>query len=213
MNMKITVKGLIISSVFIALVFGLLTLLLGTTNLNDFFANAQNNTHDSSQPPSLSDVYEMFKRGDFETGLISLNMILDNNPNDVPAIYYKGIALGELGKNEEAIQQYDKVIAIDPNYLNALNNKAFALSELGKNEEALSIISPVVEINPNNEDYLSTIAFILYNLGRYEEAKSYYSDAIAVNPDLIESLSNKEVIAYNELIGPANLTSVNVLRD
>ena len=46
------------------------------------------------------------------------------------ALYNKGIALDNLGKYQEAITYYDKVLAINPNYVDALNNKAVAEANL-----------------------------------------------------------------------------------
>ena len=52
----------------------------------------------------------------------------------------KGNALDILGKNEEAIVEYDKVLKIDPNSVDAFNGKGFALDDLGKNEEAYRVV-------------------------------------------------------------------------
>ena len=52
-------------------------------------------------------------------------------------MYNKGLALGNLGKYQEAIEWYDKALKIDPNYVDALNNKGIALNNLGKYQEAI----------------------------------------------------------------------------
>ncbi|HSF50891.1 MAG TPA: tetratricopeptide repeat protein [Nitrososphaeraceae archaeon] len=45
----------------------------------------------------------------------------------------KGVALGSLGKYDEAIVLYDKALAIEPNNALALNDKNLALDALNKN--------------------------------------------------------------------------------
>ena len=65
------------------------------------------------------------------------------------ALDNKGLALYNLGKYEEAIEWYDKVLKIDPNDVNALNNKGLALNNLGKYQEAIEWYDKALEIDPN----------------------------------------------------------------
>ena len=56
---------------------------------------------------------------------------------DVPDYYFKkALALEKLGKYEEVIECYDKILGIDPHALNAYHSKGVALEKLGKHEEA-----------------------------------------------------------------------------
>ena len=48
--------------------------------------------------------------------------------------------LNDLGKYQEAITYYDKVLAIDPNFVYALNGKGVALDDLGKNRGSYYIL-------------------------------------------------------------------------
>jgi tetratricopeptide (TPR) repeat protein len=43
----------------------------------------------------------------------------------------KGLALASLGKHNESIEHFDKVLAIDPNNVVALDNKRLAIENLG----------------------------------------------------------------------------------
>ena len=51
--------------------------------------------------------------------------------------FNKGFSLAELGKHNEAIDCYDKVLEIDPNSVYAWNGKANALNGLGEYTEAI----------------------------------------------------------------------------
>src|SRR5690242_1608952 len=44
------------------------------------------------------------------------NRALANDPNNVTALFGKAVALADLGRFDEAISYYDKVLAIDPNH-------------------------------------------------------------------------------------------------
>ena len=62
----------------------------------------------------------------------------------------KGIALGHLGRYNEAINLYDKALAIKPNLVNALYAKGIALDSLGRDNEAISLDDKASTIDPNN---------------------------------------------------------------
>ena len=51
-----------------------------------------------------------------------------------------------LGKHEEAIKCYDKVIEIDPEDLLVWNNKAVTLRQLGKYEEAMKCFDKIIQL-------------------------------------------------------------------
>ena len=51
------------------------------------------------------------------------NKALEVDPESVYALYNKGAALSDWGKNEEAIIWNDKALAIDPKNAVALHNK------------------------------------------------------------------------------------------
>ena len=59
------------------------------------------------------------------------------NGTDTDAMFNKGSVLDELGKYQDAITWYDKVLAIDGNNTKAMYNKGIALNNLGKYQEAL----------------------------------------------------------------------------
>ncbi|RMF28848.1 MAG: tetratricopeptide repeat protein, partial [Candidatus Nitrosothermus koennekii] len=49
---------------------------------------------------------------------------------------------------KEALEAFDKAIAIDPNFADAWNNKGVALAKLKRYEEALEAFDKALEINP-----------------------------------------------------------------
>ena len=76
----------------------------------------------------------------------------------------KGVALDDLGRHEEAIEYYDRLLAIDPTEVNALNNKGVALAELGKYQEAIEYFDKALAIDPNDVYSLNNKANSLASL-------------------------------------------------
>ena len=69
---------------------------------------------------------------------------LQIDPNNVIALGNKGLALDKLGRYEEVIEEYDRILAIDPNDINALGNKGLDLDSLGRHEEAIELYDRVL---------------------------------------------------------------------
>ena len=60
-----------------------------------------------------------------------------------------GSVLKEQGKLEEAIEAYNKALAIKPDYAEAYNNMGIALKEQGKLEEAIEAYNKALAIKPD----------------------------------------------------------------
>ena len=59
------------------------------------------------------------------------------------------ISLQEQGKLEEAIEAYNKALAIKPDYAEAYNNMGVTLKEQGKLEEAIEAYNKALAIKPD----------------------------------------------------------------
>ncbi len=70
---------------------------------------------------TLSYSYGLLKK--FNKTLLFSTKAIEINPQSAIAHYNKGLALSNLGKNEEAIKEYDKALEIDPKYVDGYYNK------------------------------------------------------------------------------------------
>jgi tetratricopeptide (TPR) repeat protein len=96
------------------------------------------------------------------------------NSNDVSLLNNKGVSLDNLGRHLEAIEYYDRVLAIDPNHVTALYNKGFALNGLGQYDQAIEYFDKVLAMEPNDVGALYNKGFALNGLGQYDQAIQYY---------------------------------------
>ena len=62
----------------------------------------------------------------------------------------KGNELAKLGKDQEAIECYDKAISLDSTNWRAWSNKGNELAKLGKDEESIVCCSQAIRLNPED---------------------------------------------------------------
>jgi tetratricopeptide (TPR) repeat protein len=74
--------------------------------------------------------------------------------DNVSKLKEKGDALYKQGRYQEAIEYYDRALAMDPNDVSALNNKGNALGDLGRYQEAIEYYDRALAIDPNDADAL-----------------------------------------------------------
>ena len=72
-----------------------------------------------------------------------------------------GNALQEQGKLEEAIEAYNKALAIKPDYVDAYYNMGNALKDQSKLEEAIEAYNKALDIQPDNADAHHNLSFAL----------------------------------------------------
>jgi tetratricopeptide (TPR) repeat protein len=90
-----------------------------------------------------------------------------------------------------ALEYYDRALAIDPNNVSALDGKGAALHSLGEYQDALEYYDRALAIDPNDVNIVNNKAGALGNLGRYEEAMEYIDRALAIDPNDVNIVNNK----------------------
>jgi tetratricopeptide (TPR) repeat protein len=71
--------------------------------------------------------YSCLKLGRNEEALVWFSRLYDLNGPSVLIHYYMGVAFSGCKRYEEAVEEFDKVIALDPRLDTAYTNKAFCL--------------------------------------------------------------------------------------
>ena len=111
--------------------------------------------------------------------------------DEVTFLNNKGISLNSIGKFNESITYFDKVLAIDPSNTIALTQKANAFGGLGKYHEAIIYYDKVLAIDPKNADALDDKGVSFYHLGNYTKAIGYYDKALSIDPNHAFALYDK----------------------
>jgi tetratricopeptide (TPR) repeat protein len=98
--------------------------------------------------------------------------------NNTLAMNNKGVALGGLGKHQEAITWFDKALAVNGTDTDAMNNKGVALDNLGKHQEAITWFDKALAVNGTDTDAMNNKGVALDNLGKHQEPITWFDKAL-----------------------------------
>ena len=110
---------------------------------------------------------------------------------DVGAVLTRATELQKRGQLDQALAQYDKVIASRPGDLAALSGRAGVLMDLGRLEAVLNDCDKWIALRSDDINALNLRGLALEGLKRPEEALANYDKAIAVAPGSVEALYNR----------------------
>lgn len=137
---------------------------------------------------NLSWAYNTIK--DYDHALEYSNYGLEKDAKDHFLLTNKGNALFGLGRNEEALAEYDKVISLVPNYPFAWYGKGISNYYLKNYEEAEKAFRRYLEIRKApDEDAYYYISECLHNQRKFKEEIEFFDALIAKN--------NKDPWYYN----------------
>lgn len=102
-------------------------------------------------------------------------------------LFEQGNRLYEQGRYQEAVESYDKALAIDPKYAAAWNNRGLALDNLGKHQEAVESYDKALALDPKLAPAWYNRGNALDNLGKYQEAAEALRRALRLDPNFQEA--------------------------
>ena len=108
-------------------------------------------------------------------------------PDDAELLNRRGVALLELGRPQEALDNFERVLAAAPDHLEALGNRGNALIKLNRAAEALSSYDKALTIAPDNAQLLTNRAAALRRLDRPHEAVMSARRALVSRPDFAQA--------------------------
>jgi len=107
----------------------------------------------------------------------------------------RALAHSEMGRHEEAIAEYRKILAENPQAGWAMNNLAYELADANiQLQNAYDMAHLAVSADPENADRLDTLGFICNRMARFDEARVHLEHALANSglrdPDILEHLGD-----------------------
>jgi tetratricopeptide (TPR) repeat protein len=125
-----------------------------------------------------------------------LDLFIEQEPNIAEAYNNRGNAYNGLSEHEQAIEDYNKAIALSPNFAGAYNNRGVAYVRLKQHDRAIEDYNKAIALNPNYAEAYSNRGAAYYGLRQHEQAIADYNKVIALNPNYAEAYSNRGAAYY-----------------
>jgi len=115
-------------------------------------------------------------------------------PKDPTTHYRLARLLNQMGRTDEAILAYQRVLELHAEHLPSLLDLAALNERLGQYSQAARYLRQVLRINPQHLDALTSLATVLLRRGDFAEAERLYREALKITPDHIPAKTNLAVI-------------------
>jgi tetratricopeptide (TPR) repeat protein len=125
----------------------------------------------------------VLRNRDYRSAEALWRSVVDGAPNNPRGQMNLGVALGELNRNEEALQYLNEAIALDPNDHEVHLNLAVALIPLGRIDEADAELRRALEILPTHVDAHTNYGQLLQLRGELEAALEHLRAAVRYGPN------------------------------
>ena len=153
-------------------ILDLLNFLEGETPLNKEWLQITNNP--------VAELYD----SDWESIQAQLLTVEQPNDNtDLVAWMNYGNQLWRYGRHNEAVDAFEKVIAIDPQFDRAYYTMGLAYGYQRDYPQAVTALEKATQINPNPYFYWRYLGLSYFSLNQFDEAISAYEQAITNNPE------------------------------
>jgi tetratricopeptide (TPR) repeat protein len=154
-----------------------------TPRLKDFFGEK-----DAGADLRLGMAYLQFydaakvDRADFERALYLVSKGLQTDPTNEEGLYRLGLVYFQLGRLEEALQQFRALIEIAPQHAIGHTQLAMVLDQMGRRQEAVKSYQAALRIFPENAAALTELGNLYMQLGKMDEGLECFQKASAAQP-------------------------------
>ena len=142
-------------------------------------------------PQALNRAVDAYRAGQLPQAEAICQQVISVDRNFFDAIYVLAVVQAGLGKNVEALANYDRALALQPRHAEALSNRGNTLKALGRLDAALDSFDKALAIQPDYPAALSNRGAVLFEMARYEEALATYDRSLALRPDQVAALYNR----------------------
>ncbi|PLX35081.1 MAG: hypothetical protein C0604_00510, partial [Clostridiales bacterium] len=127
--------------------------------------------------------YNEVLSGAFETGLEKLLSIEEVNPSWWNLLFFIALAYRNLGRMDQAVEYFEKVIRIKPDQAESLNELGLCHSALGNLSEAARYFKKALNMDPENPEILCNNAMAQMEMGNMELAEKYLNRSSELDPN------------------------------
>ncbi len=139
--------------------------------------------------PEFNQGFNLVQKGDVKGALMLFRKAAKQRP-DADTLGNIGYCLRQLGRNDEALVEYRKALAVNPDHVATMTNLCNILNDQGDVEAALEITERAMALAPDAYAVLINRGSTLHTAGRYDDAQAVLRKAVALYPDKAEGHKN-----------------------
>ena len=138
----------------------------------------------------LEEVIQSYSNGQFQEAIDKIKTLNEEYPK-VPLLFnVLGASYRAMSQLDNAVESFEKAIAIKPEYDEALFNLGVTLAELGKVDDAMASYKNVITINNAYYNAHNNLGLILLDYKQLDNAIDHFEWAISFKPDFAEAHNN-----------------------
>jgi TolB-like protein/DNA-binding winged helix-turn-helix (wHTH) protein len=134
---------------------------------------------------------EFFLARQYDQVIVQMGKVLELDPNFIDAYYFRGLAYTKKSMGKEAMEEFEKGIAISPGNAEALTGLGYGYGVTGKRAEAQKVLDRLNELSKH--EYVSAVWRAKIYSGLEEKGKAFewlekaYEDRSIVTVGLIKT--------------------------
>ena len=109
--------------------------------------------------------------------------LTEKYPQEKHAHLELGLYYRNHNRNSEAVQEFEKAIALDPNFGPAFNELGYAHAGTGDYEKAETAFKRYIAVNPGDPNPIDSLAELYVHMGNLDKAEARYREALEAKPD------------------------------
>jgi tetratricopeptide (TPR) repeat protein len=121
-------------------------------------------------------------------GIEYLNQVIQKQPTNILALYWRGRAWESWNQFEKAIGDYEKALAVRPGFDRARQGYAECLNRIGRVREAVGQYELLHRRQPENSRIVLSLAGCWEDLRELEKARELVEELLAREPESIPAL-------------------------
>lgn len=163
-------------------------------NIADYLANRDPNTSFDVKKMirmNLGSLFQQVRR--FDKALEAYNTILQVEPDNRQALYYKATLLRDMGRHDEAMQAYYRLLSANTNDATSEEARRDLLALIMQNRDPERVTSGLKFYAgkfDNNALIQSQVGEAFHKMKDFPDAVIYYQRAIQLNPKLASAYAN-----------------------
>jgi tetratricopeptide (TPR) repeat protein len=114
------------------------------------------------------------------------------NSNQAVAHYNNGVTLGDAGKYDEAIAEYNQAIEIDPNYVSAYINLGWAYYQKKQYDLAITYYAKAIELDPDDITGYNGRGAAYLLTKQYQLAIADFDKSLKLKPGQVQIITNRD---------------------